>query len=66
MLRAAILDDYQDVALKYADWSKVAQDVEVTVFNDPFQDQAETIQKLQGFHIVAGMRERTPFPRAVI
>ncbi|MCW5693221.1 MAG: D-2-hydroxyacid dehydrogenase family protein [Pseudolabrys sp.] len=66
MLRAAILDDYQDVALKYADWSPVAQDVEVTVFNEPFRDQAEAIEKLQGFQIVAGMRERTPFPRAVI
>lgn len=66
MLRAAILDDYQDVALKYADWSPIEQDVEVTVFNEPFKDQAEAIEKLQGFAIVAGMRERTPFPRAVI
>lgn len=66
MLRAAILDDYQGVALKYADWSPVAQDVEVTVFNEPFRDQAEAIEKLRGFQIVAGMRERTPFPRAVI
>lgn len=66
MLRAAILDDYQGVALKYADWSPIAQDVEVTVFNEPFRDQAEAIEKLQGFAIVAGMRERTPFPRAVI
>jgi phosphoglycerate dehydrogenase-like enzyme len=66
MLRAAILDDYQDVALKFADWSPVAQDVEVTVFNEPFKDQSEAIEKLQGFAIVVGMRERTPFPRAVI
>ncbi|KQY99718.1 hydroxyacid dehydrogenase [Pseudolabrys sp. Root1462] len=66
MLRAAILDDYQGVALKYADWSPIAQDVEVTVLNEPFRDQAEAIEKLQGFAIVAGMRERTPFPRAVI
>ncbi|MBS0535977.1 MAG: D-2-hydroxyacid dehydrogenase family protein [Proteobacteria bacterium] len=66
MLRAAILDDYQGIALKYADWSPVAQEVDVTVFSEPFKDQAETIQKLQGFQIVAGMRERTPFPRAVI
>jgi len=66
MLRAAILDDYQDVALKYADWTTIAQDVEVTVFNEPFKDQADTIEKLQGFQIIAGMRERTPFPRAVI
>lgn len=66
MLRAAILDDYQDVALKFADWSPVATDVEVTVFNEPFKDQADAIAQLQGFQIIAGMRERTPFPRAVI
>ncbi|RDV04740.1 D-2-hydroxyacid dehydrogenase family protein [Undibacter mobilis] len=66
MLRAAILDDYQGVALKFADWSPVAGEVEITVFDKPFKDQAETIAQLQGFQIVAGMRERTPFPRAVI
>lgn len=66
MLRAAILDDYQGVALKFADWSPLAGKVEITVFEKPFRDQAETIAQLQGFQIVAGMRERTPFPRAVI
>ncbi len=66
MLRAAILDDYQGVALKFADWSPLAGKVELTVFEKPFRDQAETIAQLQGFQIVAGMRERTPFPRAVI
>lgn len=66
MLKAAILDDYQSVALKYADWSAIARDVEIKVFDKPFASQAEAIQALQGFAIVAGMRERTPFPRAVI
>lgn len=66
MLRAAILDDYQGVALKFADWSPLAGKVELTAFEKPFRDQAETIAQLQGFQIVAGMRERTPFPRAVI
>jgi D-3-phosphoglycerate dehydrogenase len=66
MLRAAILDDYQNVAKAFADWSPIAKDVEVTVFNRPFASQAEAIKALQGFAIVAGMRERTPFPRATI
>lgn len=66
MLRAAILDDYQGVALKFADWLPLAGKVEITVFEKPFRDQADTIAQLQGFEIVAGMRERTPFPRAVI
>jgi phosphoglycerate dehydrogenase-like enzyme len=66
MVRAAILDDYQNVALKVADWSSVAKDIEITVFNKPFANAAEAIKALQGFAIVVGMRERTPFPRATI
>jgi len=33
-LRCAILDDYQNVVLKVADWSKLKGDVEFTVFNE--------------------------------
>jgi phosphoglycerate dehydrogenase-like enzyme len=64
--RCAVLDDYQNVAIKLADWSKVANDVEVKVFNAPFSGADEAIRALQGFAIVAAMRERTPFPRKVI
>ncbi|MCF8476569.1 MAG: D-2-hydroxyacid dehydrogenase family protein [Pseudolabrys sp.] len=66
MVRAAILDDYQGVALKFADWSALDKDVEIKVFDKPFTNEAETIKALQGFAIVVGMRERTPFPRRVI
>ena len=65
-LRCAILDDYQNVALKLADWSPISKDVELKVFDKPFASQAEAIKALQGFAIVVGMRERTPFPRKVI
>lgn len=66
MVRAAILDDYQNVAMSMADWSAIVKDVEIKVFNKPFGSQDETIRALQGFAIVVGMRERTPFPRKVI
>ena len=66
MLKAAILDDYQNVAMAYADWSPVNKDVEIKVFNKPFASRDEAVKALQGFAIVVGMRERTPFPRAVI
>ena len=64
--RCAVLDDYQNVALKYADWSKVTGDVEVKVFNEPFKNADEVVRALQGFQIVAMMRERTAFPRKTI
>jgi len=66
MVRAAILDDYQNVALRLADWSPISKDVELKVFDKPFASQTEAIKALQGFTIVVGMRERTPFPRKVI
>jgi phosphoglycerate dehydrogenase-like enzyme len=66
MVRAAILDDYQNVALSLADWSAIGKDVEIKVFDKPFASQAEAIKALQGFAIVSMMRERTPFPRKVI
>ena len=66
MVRAAILDDYQNVAMGFADWSPIAEDVEIKVFNKPFGSQDEAIKALQGFAVVVGMRERTPFPRKVV
>jgi phosphoglycerate dehydrogenase-like enzyme len=64
--RCAILDDYQNVALQMADWSPVAEDVDITVFNAPLGGQDKVIAALADFDIVVGTRERTPFPRAVI
>ncbi|HKS61453.1 MAG TPA: D-2-hydroxyacid dehydrogenase family protein, partial [Xanthobacteraceae bacterium] len=57
--RCAILDDYQNVATKLADWS--IPDVEVKVFNEPFADQKAAVAALKGFSIICMMRERTPF-----
>ena len=65
-LRAAILDDYQNVALQFADWSSLKDSVETTVFDKPFASQAEAVHALQDFEIVCAMRERTPFPREVL
>jgi hypothetical protein len=65
--RCAILDDYQNVALKLADWSKITKDVDVKVFTDPVRrSDADTVRDLADFDIVVMMRERTRFPRAVI
>ena len=64
-LRCAILDDYQNVALKLADWSPLGDRIDVTVFDKPFASNDETIAALRDVEIVCAMRERTPFPRAV-
>jgi D-3-phosphoglycerate dehydrogenase len=65
-LRCAILDDYQNVVLKVADWSKVKGDVDIKVFHEHLGGPDKVIAALQGFQIVVAMRERTGFPRQVI
>ena len=64
--RCAILDDYQSVALKMADWSKVTPDLDIKVFSEPMGAPEEVARALQGFAIVVAMRERTPFPPQLI
>jgi phosphoglycerate dehydrogenase-like enzyme len=65
-VRCAILDDYQNVALTMADWSKVKGDVAIKVFNEHLGSADKVVEALKGFAIVCAMRERTAFPRAVI
>ena len=64
--RIAILDDFQNVALEVADWSAVAERAEITVFNDHLADPDAVAERLRDFDIVVIMRERTPFPAALI
>ena len=65
-VRCAILDDYQNVVLKVADWSKVTGDVEIKTFHEHLGGPDQVIKALQGFQIVVAMRERTGFPKQVI
>ena len=66
VLRGALLDDYQRVALEAADWSRLAGEVAMTAFDRAFGDEAEVVRELAPFDIVVAMRERTRFPAAVI
>src|SRR6516165_9698858 len=66
LYRCAILDDYQNVARRMADWSKVVGEIDIKVFNDHLGTQEKVVSALQGFEIICAMRERTAFPRAVL
>lgn len=65
-LRIAILDDYQNVALSLADWSKLGPDVEITVFNRNLATEDEAAQALEPFDVLCLMRERMPMPASLI
>ena len=64
-LRCAIPDDYFDFALTVADWSKIRDRVDITVFKEPFANEAAAANALKDFEIICAMRERTAFPRSL-
>ncbi|MEZ5820741.1 MAG: D-2-hydroxyacid dehydrogenase family protein [Bradyrhizobium sp.] len=64
-LRCAILDDYLKLALDSADWSKIKDRVDITVFEKPFGSESEAATALKDFEIILAMRERTAFPRTM-
>src|SRR2546429_5407826 len=64
-LRCAILDDYLNLALRVADWSKVGDRVDVTDFNEPFASQEAAASARKDAEITCARRERTPFPRTL-
>jgi phosphoglycerate dehydrogenase-like enzyme len=65
-IKIAVLDDYQSVALKMADWSDVAARSELDIYSDHLADADAVIERLLPYDIVCVMRERTPLRREVI
>ncbi len=65
MIKCAILDDYQNVASRMADWSSVANRVAVTSHQEHFKTEDELIRAVTDSEIIVIMRERTPFSAAI-
>lgn len=65
-LQGAILDDYQSVAMKTADWSSVSKDVNFKVFTEGLGSQDKVVAALKDCAVVCLMRERTLFGKDVI
>jgi hypothetical protein len=63
-MRIAILDDYQNVATRFADWDSL--DADVVVFTKPFSGADDVVRSLAGFDVLVAMRERTHFPAEVL
>ena len=66
-VKLALLDDYQKVALRMADWDRLRRrGVEITVFHEPFASVEDAAARLAPFDVLGLLRERTAFPRALI
>ncbi len=65
VIRVAAIDDYQGVALRYADWGRL-RNVEVVSFRDHVSDPEALAARLAGYDAILRIRERTELPRAVL
>jgi phosphoglycerate dehydrogenase-like enzyme len=65
-MKIAILDDYQNVAARCADWSPLTASAELTFFNDHVSDTDALVARLAPFNVICVMRERTPLTAEII
>ena len=66
MLKVAVLDDYQNVSHEFINLKKLSSKYEFKIFNEPFSDESEVIEKLAEFEAILIMRERTPITENII
>jgi phosphoglycerate dehydrogenase-like enzyme len=65
-IKIAVLDDYQNIALKMADWSSIPGNPQIQVFNDHITELESLVQRLFPFNVLCIMRERTPMTGALL
>jgi len=66
MANIAILDDYQGISQNMASWGRLPEPTQISVFQDHLFDEHKIAERLQPFHIISAMRERTPFSRTLL
>jgi phosphoglycerate dehydrogenase-like enzyme len=66
MVRIAVLDDYQGIALSIGGWDRLPADATPEAFRDHLFDEDALAKRLEPFEIIVAMRERTPFQRSLL
>ncbi|KQM76327.1 hydroxyacid dehydrogenase [Pedobacter sp. Leaf216] len=64
--KIAVLDDYQDVAKSYADWTVLSEYADIKIFTDHLHQENEIVNRLMPFDIICVMRERTPLTASLL
>ncbi len=65
-MKIAVLDDWQGIARRSADWSALDARAELVFFGEAFADEDAAAAALDTADIVLSMRERTPLPASLI
>lgn len=66
MRTCLILDDYQNAALALADWTRLSDRVAVSAVSEHIADRDALVSRIEQAEILVIMRERTPFPAALL
>ncbi|MDC1280896.1 D-2-hydroxyacid dehydrogenase family protein [bacterium] len=65
-IKVAVLDDYQNITHKFANWSSLENQIELCIINKYIGADTDLIDKLIDFEVLCLMRERTPLPEKLI
>ena len=65
-IKAAVLDDYQNITHKFANWSSLKNQIELSIIHKYIGADTDLIDKLIDFEVLCLMRERTPLPEKLI
>jgi len=57
-MKIAVLDDWQENAHEFADWSRVTRKHQLDIYHDTISGSA-LIERLREYDIICAMRERT-------
>jgi phosphoglycerate dehydrogenase-like enzyme len=65
-IKVAILDDYQNVTHKFADWSSLSKKIDLNIINEYIGNDNNLSEQLKDYDVLCLMRERTPLPKELI
>jgi len=65
-IKVAILDDYQNVTHKFADWDSLSDKIDLKIFNGYIGNDNNLAEQLKDYDVLCLMRERTPLPKELI
>ncbi len=65
-IKVAVLDDYQNITHKFANWDSLENQIELSIFNKYIGADTDLIDQLIDFEVLCLMRERTPLLKKLI
>ena len=65
-IKVGILDDYQNVTYKFADWSSLSKKIDLNIINEYIGNDNNLSEQLKDYDVLCLMRERTPLPKELI